>query len=112
PMRVPDFDQLAADLIVADDHPEIVSVRLTAPPDNARYHNRLMTVDDFKQYFQELLTNSGHTAIAGVKDLAVRGTDGVTLSLSIVRTSPPGGDKSDREVVTKSEPGVKVIAGE
>ncbi|HEY3608431.1 MAG TPA: hypothetical protein VGL06_13065 [Pseudonocardiaceae bacterium] len=83
-----------------------------------------MTVDDFKQYFQELLTNSGHTAIAGVdvydipgnegplKDLAVRGTDGVTLYLSIVRTSPPGGDKPGREVVTKSEPGVKVIAGE
>ncbi|HEY3608430.1 MAG TPA: hypothetical protein VGL06_13060 [Pseudonocardiaceae bacterium] len=43
-MRMPDFDQLAADLIVADDHPEIVSVRLTAPPDNARYHNRLIIV--------------------------------------------------------------------
>jgi hypothetical protein len=40
-MRVPEFDRLAAELIVADDHPEIVSVRLTAKPDNAQYHNRL-----------------------------------------------------------------------
>ena len=82
-----------------------------------------MTVDDFKEYFRGLLANSGHAAVAGadfydvsgnehpIKDVAVRGTDGVTLYLSIVRTSPPGGDKSGEGVVTKSEPGVKVITG-
>ena len=80
-----------------------------------------MTVDDFKDYFRGLLTNSGRATVAGVdlydvpdnghplQDLAVRGTDGVTLYLSIVRTSPPGGDKPGEGVVTKSTPGVKVI---
>jgi hypothetical protein len=43
-MRLPEFDQLAVELIAADDHPEIVSVRLTATPDNAQYHNRLNVV--------------------------------------------------------------------
>lgn len=40
-MRVPEFDRLAAELIAADDHPEIVSVELTASPDRPQYHNRL-----------------------------------------------------------------------
>ena len=43
-MRVSEFDQLAAELIAADDHPEIVSVQLTATPDKAQYHNRLHVV--------------------------------------------------------------------
>jgi hypothetical protein len=80
-----------------------------------------MTVDDFKEYFRDLLANSGHAAIGGVdmqdapgskeplKELVVRGTDNVTLHLTIVRTSPPGGDKPGREIVTKPEPGVQVI---
>jgi hypothetical protein len=40
-MRVPDFDQLVIDLLVADDHPEIVAVRPTATEDRPNYHNRL-----------------------------------------------------------------------
>lgn len=81
-----------------------------------------MNVIEFKEYFRELLANSGNPAIAGVdfydvpdneyplQDLVVRGTDDVSLYLSIVRTSPPGGDKAG-EPVQKSEPGVKVIDG-
>jgi hypothetical protein len=82
-----------------------------------------MTVEDFRDYFRTLLASSGNPAIAGVdfydvpgersqKDLTVRGTDGTTLYLSIVRTSPPGGDEAGRDVVTKPEPGVQVIAGD
>jgi hypothetical protein len=41
-VRVREFDQLVADLIAADDHAEIVSVRLTATADKPLYHNRLV----------------------------------------------------------------------
>ena len=40
-MRVPEFDQLAARLLAAADHPEIVAVRLTATSDRPQYHSRL-----------------------------------------------------------------------
>ena len=64
-----------------------------------------MNIDDFRQYFHDLLANSNEPEIAGVeyydaqkgessiRDIAVRGTDGLTLFLRTVRTSPPGGDK-------------------
>lgn len=83
-----------------------------------------MNVGEFKDYFRDLLVNSGNPAVAGVdfydvahneaplRDLAVRGTDGVTLYLSIVRTAPPGGDKPDAATIAKTEPGVRVIASE
>lgn len=83
-----------------------------------------MNVGEFKDYFRGLLVNSGNPAVAGVdlydvphnqvplRDLAVRGTDGVTLYLNIVRTAPPGGDRPDTATVTKAKPGVKVITRE
>jgi hypothetical protein len=83
-----------------------------------------MNIEDFKDYFRGLLANPSNDAIADVdfydvagngrplKDLAVHGADGVTLYLSIVRTSPPGGDKPGRQAITKSAPGVRVITSE
>lgn len=40
-MRASEFDRLAVELITADDHPEIVSVELTASSGQPQYHNRL-----------------------------------------------------------------------
>lgn len=40
-MRVREFDRLVAELIVADDHPEVVAVRLTASADQPQNHTRL-----------------------------------------------------------------------
>lgn len=40
-MRVPELDKLITDLLVDDDHPEIVRVEMTATEDPA-YHNRLV----------------------------------------------------------------------
>lgn len=83
-----------------------------------------MNVGEFKDYLRGLLVDSGNPAIAGVdfyhvahndvplRDLAVRGADGVTLYLDIVRTAPPGGDKPDARTVAKTEPGVTVITRE
>jgi hypothetical protein len=82
-----------------------------------------MNITEFRDYLRALVVNSGNEAVAGVefydvagnelpvRDLAVRCTDGVTLYLRTVMTAPPGGDKPDGTVVTKSEPGVRLIDG-
>ena len=41
-MRLPELDQLIVDLLVKDDHPEIVRVEMTATGDNPANHTRLV----------------------------------------------------------------------
>jgi hypothetical protein len=68
--------------------------------------------DRFVELVRERLATSGHPDIVGVeyydidasvKDLRIKCSDGRTIALNIVRTSPPGGDNYNQaeNIVTK-----------
>ena len=81
-----------------------------------------MRRDRFETYLFNLLRDAGHPALAAVeeydvagndhvlRDVRVRGTDGITIDIRIARTAPAGGDPAEREetIVTKETPGVEV----
>lgn len=68
--------------------------------------------DRFVELVRQRLVDSGHPDIVdveyynidnSVKDLRVKCSDGRTIALNIVRTSPPGGDdyKQAENIITK-----------